>query len=198
VIVAGSTHPGEDEIICKAYKMLRRDYRGLRLILVPRHIERAARLARTLEALGLMSVRKSALDSGFATASVDDVLLIDTIGDLALCYSLATCVFVGRSLLPPGGGQNMMEPAALGRPVIVGPYTGNFEPEMKLLAARGAAVVVRSGTELLREMRRLLGDHGAAQQLGQNARSAVIESQGAAERTLERLEQMLAGSALAR
>ena len=194
VLVAGSTHPGEDEMLCEVYEKLRLEHGGLRLLLVPRHIERAARLARTLGSMGLAVVRKSELDSGARTPSQNDVVLIDTIGELTMCYSLATCAFVGRSLLAPGGGQNMMEPAALGRPVIVGPYTGNFEPEMKLLTARRAVVVVRDGAELLRELRRLLGDHAEARRVGQNARTAVIESRGAAERTLERLEQMLAGA----
>ena len=197
VLVAGSTHPGEDEILCEVYEKLRLEHGGLRLILVPRHIERAARLARSLRSAGLPVVRKSELDSGSRSPSQDDVMLVDTIGELITCYSLATCAFVGRSLLPPGGGQNMMEPAALGRPVLVGPYTGNFKPEMELLAARGAAVIVQDGAELLREVGRLLGDPVGAERLGQRARKAVMESRGAAERTLARLEFMLAEAGLA-
>ena len=196
VLVAGSTHPGEDEKLCEIYKKLRPEHDGLRLILVPRHIERAVQLTRAVASMGLTVVRKSELDSGGRSPSQDEVIVIDSIGELITCYSLATCAFVGRSLLPPGGGQNMMEPATLGKPVLVGPYTVNFKPEMEMLAARGAVVVAQDEAGLLREVGRLLRDPEAAARLGQAARQTVMESRGAARRTLEKLDVMLAEAGL--
>jgi 3-deoxy-D-manno-octulosonic-acid transferase len=110
------------------------------------------------------------------------------------CYSLATCVFVGRSLLPPGGGQNVMEPAALGKPVLVGPHTRNFRSEVKLLVDRGAAAVVEDRRELTAELDRLLSDPRAANRMGQAGRAVIRESQGATERTLARLNPILEGA----
>ena len=189
VLVAGSTHPGENEVLCDVYRKLRREHDGLRLILVPRHVELASQTARSVRSMGLPVARKSEL--GPAPPSQDDVIVIDTIGELITCYSLATCVFVGKSLLPPGGGQNMMEPAALGKPVVVGPHTGNFQPEMELLARREGVAIVRGREGLLGEVERLLNDPGAAGTLGKNARDAVLESRGATDRTLARLEGAL-------
>jgi len=198
LLVGGSTHPGEDEILCEVYRTLRARHGKLRLILVPRHIERAARLRRSLEERGLSVAQKTELDAGRRVPSQGDVILVDTIGDLIPCYSLASCAFVGRSLLSPGGGQNMMEPAALGKPVIVGPHCGNFRPDMELLRARGAVIVVQDAAGLLRETDRLLSDPQASRMLGQAARRAVTESRGAADRTMERLEDVMAEAGLLR
>ena len=196
VLVAGSTHPGEDEMLCRAYRDLRGKHSDLRLILVPRHIERAAAVAREVRDAGLPAARKSDLDSGTAKPSADDVILVDTIGDLVTCYALATCAFVGRSLLPPGGGQNMMEPAGLGKPVIVGPHNSNFAPEMELLTSRRAVVIVQDEAGLRGELDRLLSNAQAAGELGQRARQAVLDSRGATERTLAKLEGMLTTAGL--
>jgi len=197
VLVAGSTHPGEDGVLCRVYAALRKQHEGLRLILVPRHIERAAAVARTIEAQGLSLARKSELDAAGRSASQDQIILVDTIGDLLACYALATCAFVGRSLLPPGGGQNMMEPAGLAKPVIVGPYNGNFEPEMRLLTAHDAVTVASGEAGLQREVGRLLADPKAAGELARRAREAVLGCRGATGRTLDLLDGMLAGAGLA-
>jgi len=191
VLVGGSTHPGEEQMLCRLYRKLRARHGGLRLVLVPRHVERADAVARETARMGLSVVRKSALDSGRARATGEEVILVDTVGDLVTCYGLAACVFVGRSMLPPGGGQNMMEPAALGKPVVVGPHTRNFEPEMETLLGRRAVVVVRDEEELLAAVDAVLADPFEAAALGARARRVAMESRGAAERTLERLEAVL-------
>ena len=191
VLVGGSTHPGEEEVLCRLHRRLRAERADLRLILVPRHIERAAALARRLADTGVEVLLKTELDAGRKAASGREVILVDTIGDLPTCWSLATCAFVGRSLQAPGGGQNMMEPAALGLPVLVGPFTRNFRPEMAFLTSRGAVVVVRDEAELEHQVRHLLADTQAAARLGRTARQSILESRGATERTFERLEEML-------
>ena len=192
ILVAGSTHPGEEEIVCRVYKRLRTSHKGLRLILAPRHIERADGLERQMKLFGLSVARKTALDRGEADAGGSEAILIDTVGDLAACYSLATCAFIGRSLVAPGGGQNMMEPAALGKPVVIGPHTGNFKPEMALLRGQDAIVVVEDETDLLHQLDRLLSDPQEAERLGRNARLSMQESRGATARSLQKLEEMLA------
>jgi 3-deoxy-D-manno-octulosonic-acid transferase len=191
VLVAGSTHQGEEAILAGAFRELRRRHRRLRMIIAPRHIERAREVAAAVQGRGFPVVTKTDLEAGRASASGDEVIIIDTIGDLVACYALATCAFVGRSLLAPGGGQNVLEPAALGKPVLTGPHTVNFAPEMNMLRTAGAAVVVRSGRQLVRETDRLLSSPDAVARMAEAARAIIRDSRGAAMRTMEKLEPML-------
>jgi len=193
VLVAGSTHEGEEAVVGAAYKVLKLRHRRLRLVVAPRHVERAIAAAAALTARGLAVVRKTQLESRHETVPPDAVVVLDTIGELGACYGLADCAFVGRSLLPPGGGQNMMEPAGLGVPVIVGPHTGNFRPEMELLRRHEAVLVVRDGTELIKAVDRLLSDPGLAERTGWAGRRVINESRGAGERTLDTLEPLVSG-----
>ncbi|MFO8006522.1 MAG: glycosyltransferase N-terminal domain-containing protein [Candidatus Brocadiia bacterium] len=190
VLVAGSTHRGEETILAAAYRDLKIRHRRLRLIIAPRHVERARQVQAALEARGFEVARRTELDGARRPGS-EAVLLLDTIGELVACYALATCVFVGRSLLAPGGGQNVIEPAALGKPILTGPHTGNFRPEMQLLLEGDAAIVVRDRADIVREVDRLLSRPGQAARLGSAARSVVLQSRGATERTLRRLEAVL-------
>lgn len=190
VLVAGSTHQGEEAVLGVVYRDLRIRHRRLRLIIAPRHVERAAQVATTLRSRNLPVARKTRLEESGPTDG-EPVILVDTIGDLVDCYGLATCVFVGRSLLPPGGGQNVMEPAALGKPVLVGPHTGNFQTEVRLLVERGAATVVRDRRELTAEVQRLLREPEEAGRMGRAGRAVIRESQGATERTLTHLRPLL-------
>lgn len=196
VLVAGSTHSGEEDVLCQVYIELKREFPDLRLIMVPRHIERAEKVAARIGSLNLPLSRKTELDADRTVVTGEEVILVDTIGDLVACYELASCVFVGRSLKAPGGGQNMMEPAALGKPVIVGQYTGNFDPEMALLKQKDAVIEVQNAEDLWRQCHRLLSDPEFAAALGRRARAAVLRSQGATERTLHRLEDMLSQNGL--
>lgn len=191
VVVAGSTHRGEEAILARAYRDLKLTRRALRLIVAPRHVERAAEAAAAIRGRGLPVALKTDLDAGRARATAEEVIVVDTIGDLVSCYALAHCVFVGRSLVAPGGGQNVMEPAALGKPVLTGPHTGNFIPEMRLLKEAGAAVVVRDREELAEQLGRLLAEPAAARRMGRAGRDVVEAGRGATERTLEMLAPLL-------
>jgi len=195
VLVAGSTHDGEEAILVAAYRDLRARHPELKLILAPRHVERAAEVTAFLRAQGFAVARKSLLDAGEQTAAGSEIILVDTIGDLLACYGLATCAFVGRSLVPPGGGQNMMEPAGLGKPVLVGPFTSNFKPEMRLLMNNGAVLVVRDAVQLAGEVDLLLSDPHRAERLGRAAHRVIAANRGATERTLERLRPFLVQAA---
>ena len=191
VLVAGSTHDGEELLVAAAYRDLKIEFRRLRLVIAPRHIERADRVQAALEDRGFTVCRKTELEKRGEPAPENAVCLVDTIGDLVACYSLANCAFVGRSLLPPGGGQNMMEPAALGTAVLVGPHTGNFRPEMRLLERHGAVKVAQNPRRLSEEIKLLLREPERAEQMARAARRLVRQSRGATERTLARLEPLL-------
>jgi 3-deoxy-D-manno-octulosonic-acid transferase len=211
VLVAGSTHQGEETILALAYRDLKRKHRTLRMIVAPRHVERAREVVAALRARGLTVLTKTALEAGRAAVppdeaasataafgaprlpagSADAVIVVDTIGDLVTCYGLATCAFVGRSLVSPGGGQNVMEPAALGKPVLTGPHTANFGPEMSLLRDVGGAVVVHNSAQLGREIDRLLSDPAVAERMAAAGRRVITESRGATARTLEKIAPLL-------
>jgi 3-deoxy-D-manno-octulosonic-acid transferase len=190
VLVAGSTAPGEEEALARIYLELRRRHADLRMIVIPRHIERVDDAEKAFTSLGLGVARKGHLEAHDLQAGPDDVVLVDTIGDLVDCYGLSDCVFVGRSLLKPGGGQNMMEPAALGKPVVVGPYTGNFRPEMRLLRDASGISVVANEAELAAEFDLLLSNKDNAQRMGRYARGVVTASRGVVDRTMTKLDPL--------
>jgi 3-deoxy-D-manno-octulosonic-acid transferase len=191
VIVGGSTWPGEESVLGAAFAGLKTDHSDLRLVVAPRHVERADEAAAELAAQGLDVARKTELDRTGRSAGPDQVVLVDTVGDLAACYGLAYAAFVGRSLVEPGGGQNMMEPAGLGVPVVVGPHTGNFRPEMKLLREAKAVVEVSGAGELSAALGHLLEHPDEAGQVGDSARQVILSCRGSAQRTLERMEHIL-------
>ncbi len=194
-LVAGSTGPGEEEIILRVFHELRGDkeLRRLRLVVVPRKPERFDEVARLIEGAGDKLVRYSLIkEEGreVTAADADAVILGDTMGDLRKFYSLADVVFVGRSLVPMGG-SDMMEAAALGKPVIVGPYTENFtETVGKLMAARGIEMVA-DGRQLVGVVSKLLKDKEFAGAMGRQAREVIIENQGATEKTVEEIAGVL-------
>jgi 3-deoxy-D-manno-octulosonic-acid transferase len=188
VWVAGSTHPGEEDIIIKVYKTLRISFSNLRLVLAPRHIERADAVGSLFKQHGLSAQRLSKLLEGEALHS--DIVLVDTIGHLKHLYCVADFVFIGKSLCGYGG-QNMIEPAALGKPVVVGPNTQNFKGIMDILLQNKAILQVRSKIELRNTMDKLLRDPAFARKIGQSAQSAIQAHQGATERTLEKMAPIL-------
>ncbi len=189
VLVAGSTTEGEEEILLDVYSALKRDIPALRLIIVPRHPERFDAVARVIEAKGFACVRRSKASGERAPEAV---ILGDTMGELMAFYSLAAVAFVGKSLLAPGGGQNMIEPAGLGKAVVFGPYTSNFRETRDVLVSADAAREVKSPDELAAALRQLLADKELRAMLGSRARAVVQASRGAADRTLNLLQDVLA------
>ena len=183
ILVGGSTWAPEERALAAAVQKLRADFPSLRLILVPRHVERSAAIADELTRTGL----RVALRSKLPTAGEADVLLVDTTGELRGWYALATVVFVGKSL--PGiaeiGGQNAGEPAALGLPVVFGPHMENFAPLVAHLLKDNAAVQIADAAGLHEALRTLLADPAARTATGARARAALAGHQGAAARTAE-------------
>ncbi len=189
ILVGGSTWAPEERALADALKDLRADFPALRLILVPRHVERAAAIADELTRAGLRVILRSKISAGAPSAGgrEADVLLVDTTGELRAWYALATVVFVGKSL--PGiseiGGQNAGEPAALGLPVIFGPHMENFAPLVARLLRDDAAVQIAAASDLPGAIRALLADETARNAIGTRTRAALVPHQGATARTAE-------------
>jgi len=196
VFVAGSTMEGEEAAVLAAYSAGRRQHRGLRLILVPRHAERFETVARWLIEQGSTVVRRSRLKSPAprSSSASPPIILIDTIGELGAIWGLADVAFVGGSLRAGRGGQNMMEPAAYGASVMFGPHIANFRETVDQLLDRNAARQVADAEELTRGLLDDLDDPEAAAARGAAGRDFVLAQNGAAGRTLVELDRLVESS----
>lgn len=189
LVVAGGTGPGEERLLLDVWPGLKAAHPSARLVIVPRKPERFDEVARLIAQRGLELIRRSdSPDGREAPADGDAVILGDTMGELRKFYSLASCVFVGRSLAPMGG-SDMIEAAALAKPTAFGPHTFNF-PQADDLAAHGC-VRVADVAELAKQLDSWLADPAAAQSAGQAARQYVISRQGATRRNVEMICRVL-------
>ncbi|MHC4267176.1 MAG: 3-deoxy-D-manno-octulosonic acid transferase [Planctomycetota bacterium] len=185
VLIGGSTHDGEEETLIRVFERLRKDCPRLKLIIAPRHIERTRDVFKLIEKKGFVPVLKTAVEnSNYNWQNTKrEIILIDTVGDLGKIYSLSSFVFVGKSLVP-SGGQNMMEPAGLGKPVIFGPHTFNFKEEAELLLKNNAAKMVETEDELFKTIEFFIKNPNAAKDIGLKAQKVVNEKRGATERSM--------------
>jgi len=195
VLLGGSTHPGEEEILADQFLRLRRRFPKLFLVLVPRHFERAGAVAGLLAKKGLAFVCRTDLGDTRREPGSVDCLLVNTTGELMNFYQCATVAFVGKSLTAEGG-QNPIEPAALGKATVFGPNMGNFRDVVRIFLARQAAVQVRDAAELERTFEALLADPARRERLGAAAQQIVRENQGAVARTVEMMVEPLAARGL--
>ncbi|MEM7261152.1 MAG: glycosyltransferase N-terminal domain-containing protein [Planctomycetota bacterium] len=179
IFLAGSTHEGEEEAALDAFALLKRQSDNLRLILVPRRIERTQDVAKFVEASGFTC----GLWSEGAGRDVD-VVVVDTMGELAKISGMADAVFVGGTLAPVGG-HNVIEPAVLGKPVLVGPHFFNAKDVVRRFVERDAIVVVQSSADLTSEVSKLRAEPDRARSLGERAAEVVKENLGATERVLQ-------------
>jgi 3-deoxy-D-manno-octulosonic-acid transferase len=186
VLIAGSTHDGEEEALIRVFERLRKNWSGIKLIIAPRHIERTRDVFKLIEKKGFIPVLKTEVEnSNYNWQNTNrEIILIDTVGDLGNIYSLSSFVFVGKSLVP-AGGQNMMEPAGLGKPVIFGPHTFNFKEETELLLKNNAAKMVETEDELFEIIEFFIKNPNAAKDIGRKAQKVVDEKRGATERSME-------------
>jgi len=191
--VAGSTHGGNEEpAVLEAQQRVRSAHPGTLLVLAPRHPPRFDEVAQALHASGFEFVRRSAgAESGSDAGCA--VLLLDTLGELLDFYAAADVAFVGGSLAPVGG-HNLLEPAALGVPVLTGPSYSNSEEIARLLIARGAAEVVHDAAELGTRASELLGDPAARERMGAAGRASVDSNRGALAKLLALIEPLLEGT----
>jgi 3-deoxy-D-manno-octulosonic-acid transferase len=187
IIVAASTHPGEEEILLEAHRTLARFFPSLLSVIVPRHPGRGEAVARTIAASGLHVALRSREESPTATT---DVYVADTMGELGLFYRLAPIVFMGGSLVPHGG-QNPIEAAKLGASIVHGPHVFNFTDVYEALDSAGGARRADTLEALVKQLGQLLADP-AARDLSVGAAERVVEQLGGAlDRTLLALEPYL-------
>ena len=185
ILVAGSTHDGEEIILADMARRLREKFPKLFLVLVPRHFERCKDIGQTLKARGVKFVFRSEIFAGTHLPPAGlDCLLVNSTGELKFFYEPATVVFVGKSLTAIGG-QNPVEPAAQGKAVVFGPNMQNFTDITRSLLRQNAAVQVNSPEELERALGELLADAPRRAALGRAALALVAENLGAVERTVE-------------
>ncbi len=184
ILLGASTWDGEEKLLADCYLRLRAQYPDLRLVLVPRHMERAPAVSAELHSLGLNAIRKRDLDAGRTETKplgADDVLLVDTTGEIMGFFPCASVCVVGRTFCSRGG-QNMIEPCLCGVATVVGPETQNFRPVMADLLAAKALVEVSCASALEPELNHLLGEAEARAALGARAEKAVLARRGAIDR----------------
>jgi 3-deoxy-D-manno-octulosonic-acid transferase len=188
VIVAGSTLRGEEEAVIRAFNRVRTSGNSALLVIAARHPERFAEVEQLCRNEGLLTVRRSQLPIDAETRA--DAVILDTIGELAQVYQIATAVFVGGSLVP-AGGHNILEPAVFGKPVVFGPHMQNFAEIAETFLRNGAAVQVRTDRELEDVMVSLMSDPVRRARLGAAARALVDANRGARDRTLAAIASVL-------
>ncbi len=188
VVVAGSTFPGEDEILLRSFERIRTLVANALLILAPRRPERFSEVTELANQAGFRTVRRTALS--VAQELRADVVVLDTIGELAQVYQLASVVFVGGSLVDMGG-HNILEPAVLGKAIVFGPHMQNFREIAETFLRHASAVQVAGPRQLEDELVDLLTRPERRARLGESARALVEANRGARTRTLEAIARLL-------
>lgn len=189
VLIAGSTRSGEEAMLLDVYQRISDACPNIFLLIAPRHIVRTDSIAALLEKRGVAFQRRSALGENGARRTAP-VLILDTFGELFNIYSLATVVFCGGSLVPLGG-QNPLEPAVWGKPVLYGRYMDNFLDAKKLLEAERGAIEVPTPQVLAEKVLQLLGEPENRNAIGGRARRAALKIRGASDRHAAVIEKLL-------
>lgn len=190
ILLFGSTRPGDEALASACWATLREEYPDLHLVIAPRHVERAAEAA---EYFSEPVALRTALGGGRKLHG-ERVLLVDTLGELADFMSMASVVVMGGSFYPGVNGHNPLEPAALGVPVVFGPYMANFSEAAHVLVGRGGAIRVACAEDLYLALSKLLGDSARRRQMGTLARKAVLDHQGAVRHTMAMIADVLDGN----
>jgi 3-deoxy-D-manno-octulosonic-acid transferase len=188
ILVAGSTHHPEEEIVLDAWSSLESKHAAWSLIIVPRHPDRFDEVARRLDRRGVAFTRRSTITE--SRSEMPRILLLDTVGELAAAWSLATLGYVGGSLDGHRGGQSMIEPAGFGVPTVFGPHVWNFRDAARRLIDAGGAVGIPSAAELTDRLDHLMTDATTRDAMSTAARRLVLSQQGATERTLDVLDDI--------
>lgn len=187
LFVAGSTHPGEDEMVLVVFRQVRDAHPSMRMVLCPRHVERAADVLRIVHDAGMNAVLRSRVEG-----VPPEVVVMDTIGELRLLYAFATVCFVGGSLIERGG-HNVLEPAAAGHAVFYGPHMANFRQAADILEAGGGGIPTKDADDLARKVIKYLGTPGERERRDAAAVQAVRANAGAAERAYRLLDEAASG-----
>ena len=185
LLVAGSTHAGEEAILAEQFLRLRQRFPDIFLVLVPRHFERGKEVGRELTERGVKFIYRSEVSIKMQLKPGEvDCLLVNSTGELRYFYEHASVVFVGKSLTAEGG-QNPIEPGALGKAMVFGPNMQNFAEVVRNLLEHDGAVQVRDAAELEKVLGELLADPARCEQLGRQAQKVVRQNLGAIGRTVE-------------
>jgi 3-deoxy-D-manno-octulosonic-acid transferase len=191
LFVAGSTHPGEEEMLVECYRALVAQYPSAVLLLAPRHIERAESVEAMIRARGMAVQRRSTIGQGAAQMPTGPrVLVLDSRGELAAIYREAVVAFVGGTLVPIGG-HNLLEPAQWAKPVLFGSYTDHCAEIAELLTHAGGGRRILQAEDLTRQVITLFSDEKERERMGQAARQVVEQNQGALQQTLEAIDRLL-------
>ena len=187
IVLGASTHPGEEQLLTECFQNLRKEFPKLKLVLVPRHAERGADIAQILQEKQLSFVRRSLVTS---PDEYIDVLLADTTGEMLQLLNGADIVIMGKSFAGHDEGHNLLEPALLAKPVITGPVLRNFRYIFNLLNEHNA-LIPATDNELAGALRKLLNSTELRHDLGKRAFDVIAANRGAADRTIDALEEAL-------
>jgi 3-deoxy-D-manno-octulosonic-acid transferase len=194
VLIGGSTHPGEEEILCSLFKSLKKTHPDLFLILAPRHLNRLEEVGKILDQESLSWVKRTSLLPGRNPPSGQEerpgVLLLDTMGELVIFYSLGTVVFIGGSLVPVGG-HNPIEPLFYRKCVVFGPHMFNFTEITSRLVGAGGALQVKGAEEFASRCKDLLSDERRCNEIGEKGYRFLLEHRGATERSMKEIRPFL-------
>jgi 3-deoxy-D-manno-octulosonic-acid transferase len=185
LIIAGSTHPGEEEILLKSYLDLKIEFPDSYLIIAPRNIDSAAHIHALAQSLNLSANRRSQIN-----ARAKDLFILDTIGELNKVYSHADIAFVGGSLVAKGG-HNPIEPAIFSVPVLFGHHMEDFSEISRELIQAGGGIMVQNQTELTAKITELLQDPDRLHESGRSAKICITAKQGVIDRHLHLIKEML-------
>lgn len=194
LLVAGSTHPGEEELVLQAFWRIRMKHPETRLLLAPRHLERVEEVASVIEAQGFRVVRRTALGSQppDERSADETIILLDTMGELARVYGASDIAYIGGSLVQRGG-HNVLEPAIQGRPVLFGPYMQNFHSLARLLESQGVAWEVADPGDLADRVCALLDDPAGLLAVETKATTAIADNRGASRRNARLIAKLAEG-----
>jgi len=188
-LVGGSTWPGEERLLLDIFVRLHERNPALQLILVPRHMERRREVEDLLKARGLAYIKRTDMADGVPPRVPPCVLLADTTGELKHYYSIGSLIFVGKSLGDNDGGQNPIEPAMFGKPIIVGPHMENFPGVIDDFLAADALVQVRDAAEFEAQLVVLLGDSALRRAYGERAGALVAGKRGVVARSIAVIQE---------
>lgn len=195
ILLAGSTHKGEETFILEAFRMLKKRMPNAKLVIAPRDIMRAAEIAEMARAFQLEAKTRTQLSA--AKSGGHDVVILDTIGELGKVYSIGDVVYVGGSLVSHGG-HNILEPAAHGKAILVGPNMFNFKDTHALFKQRDACVTVKDAADLGAQILRLFGDPAARARMEEETLAIVRENRGAARKSAVLLRELMDSLALSK
>ena len=194
ILIGGSTHSGEEEILCSLFKSLRETYSDLLLILAPRHLNRLEEVEKVLDREGLSWVKRTSFlpgqDSSNRKGTRPEVLLLDTMGELVKFYSIGTLIFIGGSLVPVGG-HNPIEPLLSRKCILFGPHMFNFSEISSLLVDAGGAIQVKGKEDLASRLNELLSDEKRCRESGEKGYQFLLHHRGATERMFEEIKPFL-------